>query len=348
MRDSSDTRPTLAVCIATHERPQLVRRVLHCLAAQTRQPDEVVICDSSSGEQTAMAVEDCRRSFNASSIRYVRSGRAALPWQRWQAFKQTSADVILFLDDDIRLMPSALATLVRVYSRESTRVAGVGIMIGFENGWEWRRSASSLRERLLGTSGNAPGTITPGGISVSPAGLTPREVHRVAWLCGGAMSFCRESLERAGELSGLHKLYELRIGSAEDCVLSVAVSQANCGQLLMITDSLAFHPELQHAIRNADSHDGWRKGLRETLGRAHTMRWLAKTESSLRRDWTCIVMLELSRAGIALLRRPWDAAAWARLAGGVYGMAVSIRSWRVLPMDPHLPLQLDTLRGVTQ
>jgi glycosyltransferase involved in cell wall biosynthesis len=57
----------LSVCITTYKRAALLDRSLACLAAQTRPPDEVVISDDCSPDETSAVAEKWRNTF----ARYV-------------------------------------------------------------------------------------------------------------------------------------------------------------------------------------------------------------------------------------------------------------------------------------
>ena len=87
------------------------------------------------------------------------------------------------------------------------------------------------------------------------------------------MSFRRHVLEAIGPLHHLYTLYDARIGKAEDAILSSRARRH--GRLLLIVEPCARHPAFEQATRTANPQDGYRKGLLETWGRAHVLRWLA-------------------------------------------------------------------------
>lgn len=330
--------PTLSVCIATHERPTLLEVTLGHLASQEELPDEVVVSDSSAGSATAKVVERFRGVHPCIEVKHVKSGNKALPWQRWWAFLHSRGDVILFLDDDIRLVPRALRRLKELYRQQEGTgqpIIGAGLLISLEDGVLWERKRRSLTERILATSLRKPGALTPGGISVSPSDLPRGSTTAVEWLSGGTMSLRRSALAAIGEMQGLFGLYDLQIGCQEDAVLSSMAARLTGGRLVILAEELAFHPPLARAIRTADAHAGWRKGLRETLGRAYAMRWLATSRRSLVEDWFRTVVLEVLRAGASVIRRPLSWVDWNRLAGGVYGAIVGLCVWKRIPDQPQ-------------
>lgn len=322
---------SISVCIATHQRPRLLAATLEALGRQTRLPDEVIVSDSSSPIS-----EDVVTAFSSSRpavpIKHVPSSRKALPWQRWWAFKHSCSEVILFLDDDVTLAPVALESLERAYSvlgaNANRRIAGIGFLLFDEKGDPPKRDSSSLRERWLRMAHLSSGSFTAGGLTVSFGGLNGQMPIEVDVLPGGAMSFRREALA-AVPLDNLVSLYEAGIGRGEDAVLCFYARRL--GKLFMLTEPFAVHPSEETGVAAPYAKEGWRLGLTQTLGRAHTMRWMAADSSAFKKDWWRYVTLELARCGAALLRRPWQRRHWSRLGGACYGIWCSLVRWNEIP-----------------
>src|SRR4028119_2218952 len=110
---------SISVCIATHERHRLLKTTLEALASQSRLPDEIVVSDSSSNKENEEVVRAFAQSRTSLAVKYVKSERSALPWQRWWAFSHSSGEIVLFVDDDVRLAPPALETLEATYRKGS-------------------------------------------------------------------------------------------------------------------------------------------------------------------------------------------------------------------------------------
>jgi glycosyltransferase involved in cell wall biosynthesis len=325
--------------VSTHERAQLLRRVLSGLAVQDRPADEVVVVDSSRSDASERLVRSFAAERPELSIRYVRSMRRALPWNRWLGFSSTTGDIVLFLDDDVRLAPSAIAVLERAYSTLAASdvgaIAGIGFLFTWDDGQPLVRDTGELRERWLGTARRAAGTMGPGGIPVTPAGLLSDDPLPVAHFWGGAMSYPRDVLARIGYLDRLIALYEQGIGRAEDIVLSSCARAF--GDLFLITRPLALHPRGDLTESTPYARRGWRMGVTNTWGRAHTLRWAATDRRAHRADAARVLSLELLRCGWHVVRRPWKGAAWARLAGSCFGSALTVLHWRRLPYAPRSP-----------
>ena len=132
------------------------------------------------------------------------------------------------------------------------------------------------------------------------------------------MSFRRAVLDAIGPLHHLFALYDARIGKAEDAILSSRARRH--GRLLLIVEPCARHPTFERATRTANPQDGYRKGLLETWGRAHVLRWLASDPHAAGRAWVRLASLEIARASKAALRRPASAAPWQRLLGDAVGV----------------------------
>jgi glycosyltransferase involved in cell wall biosynthesis len=339
---------TLSVCVSTHERPHLLRRALEALADQTRPADEIVVSDSSILKETEQVIREFLAVHPGLNVQYVRSGRNALPWNRWVGFLHSVGDVVLFLDDDIRLAPSALSALEQEYQRlqdlPDGPPAGIGFQITGDNGDQPMRNPAEFRERWLGTSGQKSGTMTLGGLPVSSAGLSSGTSVSVDHLSGGAMSYRREALAHVGFLEGLAELYDAGIGRAEDTVLSTYARRQ--GNLYLITRPFALHPVDGMGQNAPYATGGWRMGLSQTWGRAHTLRWTASDWSAYKRMLLRVISLELLRCLVWIARRPWRWSAWQRMWGAFYGIAETIIRWRRIPSSARDSMRIvDALGG---
>jgi glycosyltransferase involved in cell wall biosynthesis len=324
---------SISICIATHERADLLRETLESIARQHVPPAEVVVSDSSASPAARETIARFAAAHPALRVRALASARKALPWQRWWAASHATGDWVLFLDDDVRLAARALETLERVRAEVARRgpVSGIGFVFSWEGGGEQpRRDRSSLKERWLGTAAFAPGAITAGGQTVSFFGLPDGETAEVGALWGGAMAFRREVLRELSCLDNLVALYEAGVGRGEDGVLSRCAGRQ--GRLYLINEPLAFHPRERRGPAPY-ARAGWKLGLTATWGRAHTMRWLSRDPQAYRREWGRLVLLELGRAVAAALRRPWRASPWMQVAGVLAGSARALAGWEGLPPE---------------
>jgi GT2 family glycosyltransferase len=321
-----------SVCIPTYRRPRELARCLDALMRQTEPPDEIIVSDAGGDAKTPDVVRSCGGDGRPWTVRHCPTPRSGLPWQRWWAYRHSHGSpesLAFFLDDDVRLAPDALATIRAAYRRQPD-LAGVGFAITFGDGDAAPSPTSALRERWLGITGARPGTITAGGLTiVQPVPGSDRRAIEVDWLSGGAMSFRRSVLDAIGPLDRLYALYDQRIGVAEDSILCRRASRH--GRLLLIVGSYAWHPPIEHATRTESPTDGYLKGLLETWGRAHVVRWLASDPRASGRAWARLASLELARAAKAALRHPLAASRWQRIAGDLVGIQRTIRRWDQIP-----------------
>jgi GT2 family glycosyltransferase len=320
---------SISICIATHERAELLRGTLEAIGRQTLPACEVIVSDSSGDASARDVVAVFAARHPGIRVRHLPSHRRALPWQRWWAFSHAFGDWILFLDDDVRLGEEALETLDRARSAVPRPVAGIGFVLTWDGpGEQPRRNVSSPKERWLGTAAYPPGVLTPGGQTVSFFGLPPGETVEVDALWGGAMAFRRDVLRQLDCLDNLVALYESGSGRGEDGVLSRCASAL--GRLYLVNRPLAFHPR-QRQGPAPYARSGWRLGMTATWGRAHTMRWLSSDPRAYVREWRRLAVLEIGRAIAAAARRPWRAAGWLQIAGALTGVARSAARWRDIP-----------------
>lgn len=97
----------LSVCITTYKRAALLDRSLACLAAQTRPPDEVVISDDCSPDETSAVAEKWRSAF----ARYVYHRNAKnlnMPGNLNVAIRLTTGAYVANLHDGDHYAPSLL------------------------------------------------------------------------------------------------------------------------------------------------------------------------------------------------------------------------------------------------
>jgi GT2 family glycosyltransferase len=328
----------ISVCIATHERPELLQKLLTTLSLQSRPADEIVVSDSSESLRSEAIVESFAKANPQLNIKLIHSKSRALPYQRWWAFHHSCGDVVVFLDDDIQLDPGALGVLDDAYKILGADgrhyLAGIGFLMRWEDDDQSFRDRNSFKERWLGTSGHRSGGVTPGGLTVSPAGLNSEHPVEVDQLSGGAMSFRREVIDRIGLLDNLVSLYEQGIGRTEDGVFSFCARQH--GKLYCLTQPLVLQPGA--AKMNGASRPyaigGWRLGLTGTWGRAHTMRWLSSNRKACLKAWLRYSLLEMARAMYRAGTNPLDASTWSRLGGTSCGIIRTILFWRRIAPYP--------------
>ncbi len=106
--------PLISVIVPTYEREQALRDTLSDLVQQDYPNFEVLVVDQTKTHQleTQAYLEELEK---AAQIRWFRVDWASLPGARNYGVRRSKGEIILFIDDDVRLQPGFLAAHVRNY-----------------------------------------------------------------------------------------------------------------------------------------------------------------------------------------------------------------------------------------
>lgn len=167
--------------VVTYERPTHVARCLDQLQVQTVPPVEIIVVDSSIGDDTARVV---RERFPSVRYEVNPAGRGATATARNLGFALTTGDILAFLDDDAFAEPDWLERLLPFF--DDPGVGGVG-------GRQIRQQPGELTEGVdaIGQLRD-DGTLT-GNFAADPGG--PVDVDH---LLGANMAFRRSIIESMG------------------------------------------------------------------------------------------------------------------------------------------------------
>ena len=110
MHDEQDTdggRLTISTVIPTRNRPQDLLRAVKSVVMQHRSPDELLIIDQSTGEESKREVLDYFATFDQPiKLTYIHDIRIkGLVEAKARAVRESTGDVVSFLEDDIVLTP---------------------------------------------------------------------------------------------------------------------------------------------------------------------------------------------------------------------------------------------------
>ncbi len=112
------------VVLPTYRRPECLLQTLEDLRAQSRAPDQVLVIDQD-GRHAAEWIERIRSLCAESGATYLETPWSHLPHARNLGLEMASADVVLFVDDDVRLPSGFVAAHLACYERpEVEAVAG--------------------------------------------------------------------------------------------------------------------------------------------------------------------------------------------------------------------------------
>jgi len=88
---------SISVIVITFNRAKSLQKALISLARQERQPDEVIVVDNTSTDNTKEIVLSFRNKLN---IKYIYEKRRGIPYARNTGVKNATKDIIAFTDDD--------------------------------------------------------------------------------------------------------------------------------------------------------------------------------------------------------------------------------------------------------
>lgn len=117
-----------ALCIATYNRAEVLRRALRTAIGQTRPPAQVVIVDGSDDWAQSRDAITAEGLDNDPSIGWTHEPAQVrgLTYQRNQGLSRVEADVVMLFDDDTLMYPDCAEAMMRVYETDiDGRVVGV-------------------------------------------------------------------------------------------------------------------------------------------------------------------------------------------------------------------------------
>ena len=131
--DPHRSRLGITVGIITRNRAQDLRRALESLTGQVRPPDEIVLVDNGSTDDTRQVVEEFDGRL---SIKYVYLPEASIPGARNTVIQHATQEIISFTDDDCGIPPEWLSSVERGF----LRAKNVGIVGGWVEHWPAERN----------------------------------------------------------------------------------------------------------------------------------------------------------------------------------------------------------------
>jgi len=109
---------TISVIIPTHNRSVLVSRAIDSVLAQTEPPDEIIVVDDGSNDDTDVAIQS-----RFPDVRYLRQDHLGVSAARNFGIRQAQGDWLAFLDSDDAWFPDKLALQqARIDAHPETRI----------------------------------------------------------------------------------------------------------------------------------------------------------------------------------------------------------------------------------
>jgi GT2 family glycosyltransferase len=184
-------RLSAALVVCTRNRPGDVDGLLTTIAAQSRIPEMVVVVDSSTSAATREVVHMHGSGWPSARPPIHVPSEPSLTHQRRVGISCSVSDVVLFVDDDVRLGRDYIDAVMRVFEDDANHeVGGVG---GFMVNATPRRVR--WLDRLFGLDAEAEGVVLRSGRNL-PVLHEPDGLLDVEWLSGAAMSYRRAVLEQ--------------------------------------------------------------------------------------------------------------------------------------------------------
>jgi GT2 family glycosyltransferase len=124
----------ISLIICTYMRPQALMQLLQSVQLQTVYPDEILIIDGSSNQDTAIAIAE-NQFMNVHYFLVAENCRGLTKQRNFGLDKVAdTSTVIAFLDDDTELMPNYFEELIKTFT-DNQEVTGVGGVAINENAW---------------------------------------------------------------------------------------------------------------------------------------------------------------------------------------------------------------------
>jgi glycosyltransferase involved in cell wall biosynthesis len=233
---------TIDLVICTYNRPQqvveLVQQVLDCDPL----PNAILIIDSSDEENQEIQ--------HMPRVRYLRSNHKNQPYQRYLGYSISSADILLYLDDDMEIIhKNILHTVAQRFAQDQEIV---GLALHFQNKQQEhslsRVPTSTLfhkrsgLKKMMGWLTGYP-QLLPGSYGrCGNRGPHPTESGYTMLISGGAFAAKRSALYINFNFQ-LFDLFETKMGMGEDGILGYTLLQQ--GKLFYESNLQCWHNDNQ-------------------------------------------------------------------------------------------------------
>ena len=279
---------TVSAILPTYNRAATLARALASVFEQARVPDEVLVVDDGSTDDTAAVV---RRFEGARLVRLDRNLGAA--GARNEGIRRSSGELIAFLDSDDLWLPAKLERqLAHFAAAPTTQLLCTGITVHERSG----RAADHI----------AAGPSSTAGWSFADFQAYP--------FCPTTWLIRRDVIEQAG-------LFDASLRNCEDLDFLARIAGRRIHLLPQVL-AIKFnrHDSLDAALeRTVESH--------RTLFSRHRRLW-ARTPAAAARSHRRLANMHIDAQAMAAARgallrglgyRPWDLRSWAMLAASIFG-----------------------------
>lgn len=183
-----DSSPTVSVIIATKDRPQDLKLTLECLRSQTFRSFEVIVVDESRDDRTRKV---CRNFENDLLLRYYHVRLGSLTRARNFGVERSRGEILVFMDDDIRVAPNFLEKLYEIFERDNDVIGVQGVIISRRA--TYPRLKNALRKVLMSWYiGSKKCVVRRSGLTARPSPLSVRKRVEAEWFEGSCFAFRKE------------------------------------------------------------------------------------------------------------------------------------------------------------
>ncbi len=127
------SKPDVSIIVCTYNRPQLLRRLLDSVLAQTA-PDflfELLVVDNNSTPETRNVIEEV--SSYDSRVEYLHEPRQGNAYARNTGVVAARAPIIAFLDDDVTVVGNWLSTIRNAFQKNDIDFIGGKVLPRWEH-----------------------------------------------------------------------------------------------------------------------------------------------------------------------------------------------------------------------
>jgi hypothetical protein len=125
----SNSSCAATVCIATADRPALLRTVLNCWQTGTALPAEVRVVDASTGSETR---DLCAEDWTPLKVTYIVSSVRGAVQQRNAGLVGVRTPIVVFCDDDVEIPKETLCAFLTTFTQDGSE--SIGGVAGFIEG----------------------------------------------------------------------------------------------------------------------------------------------------------------------------------------------------------------------
>lgn len=227
---------SIDIVITTYNRPERVVKFCKQIQDCNFKPQKIIVVDSSDEKNKVLS--------NNPKITYKQTSHKSQPYQRYVGYLCSSADVLVFFDDDLEIVNYNLFDVVAEHFSANPELVGLGLGIDYKNAIAGVSESkhNSLLDKIKPKL--KTGKMSRFG---QTAGLPLNNVT-TDFLPGPNMCFRRKIIHNLFD-EKMFALFEKKMGMGEDKVISFRA--ASFGRLLYLgKEFFLYHPPLESTYFN--------------------------------------------------------------------------------------------------